>query len=245
MRILPVLDILRGQVVRGIAGRRSEYRPIVSTLTTSCEPCAVAQAFQQHFGFTQFYLADLDAISGQPPALDLLRRLKEAGFGLLVDAGIRQAQDARLVAAAGVQVVAGLETLAGPAVLTEIIQELGADRVLFSLDLKDGQPLGDLGHWRAATPWELVKQAIEDCGVLQMLVLDLARVGVGDGAGTEELCAKLAEHYPQVTLAAGGGVKDRTDLERLEQAGVKMALVASALHDGRLDKEALAPFPAY
>ena len=33
MRVLPFLDLKGGQVVRGIAGRRSEYVPIRSPLT--------------------------------------------------------------------------------------------------------------------------------------------------------------------------------------------------------------------
>ena len=35
MDILPVLDTLDGQVVRGVAGRRTQYRRIESKLTTS------------------------------------------------------------------------------------------------------------------------------------------------------------------------------------------------------------------
>ena len=41
MRILPVLDLKGGQVVRGLAGRRQEYQPIRSRLTPSCQPLAV------------------------------------------------------------------------------------------------------------------------------------------------------------------------------------------------------------
>jgi len=69
MKILPVLDVMGGVVVRGIAGRRSEYRPIVSRLTASTDPGDVAEAFRQHFGFDQLYLADLDALADRPPAL--------------------------------------------------------------------------------------------------------------------------------------------------------------------------------
>ena len=41
MRIIPVLDVLGGCVVRGVGGRRDEYRPIVSKLCNSREPPAV------------------------------------------------------------------------------------------------------------------------------------------------------------------------------------------------------------
>src|SRR5207253_1947746 len=64
MRILPVLDLQNGVVVRGLAGRRAEYRPVVSRLTTSHQPLDIAQAFRDIFGFEHLYLADLDAIAG-------------------------------------------------------------------------------------------------------------------------------------------------------------------------------------
>ena len=32
MEVIPVIDLLGGQVVRGVAGRRDEYRPIVSQI---------------------------------------------------------------------------------------------------------------------------------------------------------------------------------------------------------------------
>ena len=65
MPILPVIDLMGGQVVRGVAGRREAYRPMVSTLTDSSDPLAVACAFRKRFGFEELYLADLVA-SGEP-----------------------------------------------------------------------------------------------------------------------------------------------------------------------------------
>ncbi|MBC8130797.1 MAG: nickel transporter, partial [Rhizobiaceae bacterium] len=38
---------------------------------------------------------------------------------------------------------------------------------------------------------------------------------------------------------AAGGVRDEDDLMRLEKAGIAGALVASALHDGRIDRAVL------
>src|SRR5215470_8940340 len=91
--ILPVLDMMNGQIVRGVAGRREEYRPIVSKLIDSAEPLAVARAFRDQFGFTEFYLADLDAIQSGQAALDVYRCLQAEEFRLWIDAGIHTSQD--------------------------------------------------------------------------------------------------------------------------------------------------------
>jgi phosphoribosylformimino-5-aminoimidazole carboxamide ribotide isomerase len=242
MRFLPVLDLKDGLVVRGLAGRRHEYRPIVSRLTPSPRPRDVARAFRDHFGLTDLYLGDLDAIAGQPPALDVYAALHADGFRLSVDAGVRVAADGVRLARAGVEtVVAGLETLTGPAALAELCDLLGPARVLFSLDLKSGQPLIDLAGWQAADAAGMPARAVA-CGVRRLLVLDLARVGVGEGTGTEALCLSVSAAFPEVEVLAGGGIRDAADLERLQQHGVAGVLVASALHDGRLCRADLARF---
>ena len=94
MLVLPVLDILDGVVVRGIAGRRNDYRPITSRLTQSHEPLAVASAIRCEFGLTQFYIADLDGIMNHQPNQSLYLRLIADGFRLLIDPGIRDAAEA-------------------------------------------------------------------------------------------------------------------------------------------------------
>src|SRR5262249_14730485 len=130
MYLLPVLDLLGGQVVRGVAGRRQEYRPVVSRLAASADPLVVAQAFREHFGLTVLYLADLGALGGAPPALSTYRALREGGFRLWVDAGLRRPADADPLAETGVEgIVAGLETLEGPAALAELCAMYRPERV--------------------------------------------------------------------------------------------------------------------
>jgi phosphoribosylformimino-5-aminoimidazole carboxamide ribotide isomerase len=234
MPILPVLDLLAGQVVRGIAGRRAEYRPLVSRLVAGAEPFDVALALRRHFGCDTLYLADLDAIAGGAPAVSLYRRLQAAGFRLWVDAGLRAEADAApLVEADVASIVAGLETLARPSVLTQLCRQLGSERLVFSLDLKEGQPLGKPDLWPASDAWGIALAALA-AGVRRLLVLDLARVGVGTGVGTEELCVRLHRHDPALQITAGGGVRGLADVRRLQEHGVDYVLVASALHDGRI-----------
>jgi phosphoribosylformimino-5-aminoimidazole carboxamide ribotide isomerase len=240
MRIIPVLDLKGGQVVHGIGGRREEYRPIVSQLTTSCLPADVALAFRDRLGLTELYLADLDAIAGAAPAGAVYADLHSLGCRLWVDAGVRDGAYARVVAAEGIEkVVVGLETVDGPASLEAICNDLGGERVIFSLDLKGGRPLVDVSAWGPPDNFALAARAVA-AGVRGVIVLDLARVGTAGGVGTEDLCQRLAAAFPDIEVVAGGGVRDVTDLQRLRQCGVRAVLVASALHDGKLGPEHLA-----
>jgi phosphoribosylformimino-5-aminoimidazole carboxamide ribotide isomerase len=234
MWILPVLDLKGGSVVRGVAGRRAEYRPIVSMLIPSADPIEIAQALGRHFGLASFYLADLDAIAGEPPAWGIYRKLHELGFSLWVDAGVKDVELAVKLAGAGIDgVVVGLETVRGPDVVEELACGPIGKRIVFSLDLKDGVPLGDRDAWGWREPLEVARMVLR-AGVEKMIVLDLARVGMGAGLGTEDLCETLAAQWPAVEIIAGGGVRNAADLEELQRRGIKGAMMASALHDGRI-----------
>jgi phosphoribosylformimino-5-aminoimidazole carboxamide ribotide isomerase len=262
MQIVPVLDVMSGNVVRAIGGRRSEYRPLVSTLTASTEPLAVADAIRTRHGLSEFYLADLDAIEGAAPALDTFDRLRAIGLQLWVDAGVRDARDAERITEHVDSIVVGLETVRGPEVLAEICKFLrpsppasegegmgmrgvgpnpspdpsskrGREKdssPIFSLDLRDGQPLADCTAWGTTDPLLIAERAIA-AGIRRMIVLDLARVGRTDGPGTEDLVHALIHRFTGIDVFVGGGVRDRDDLERLESIGVAGVLVASALHD--------------
>jgi phosphoribosylformimino-5-aminoimidazole carboxamide ribotide isomerase len=229
---------MHGQVVRGVGGRRAEYRPLRSRLAPSADPLTVARAFRDHFGLTELYLADLDAIAGMPPACGVVAALGAEGFDVAVDAGLRNVADAVPLAGAGATaVVAGLETLSGPAVLDGLVKEFGAARVIFSLDLRDGRPLTTT-VWPIEDAWAIAAEAVRQ-GIRRLLVLDLARVGEARGTGTEAFCLRLATTFADVEILAGGGVRGRDDLDRLQRLGVKAVLVASALHDGKLQREDL------
>ena len=235
MRVLPVLDVMGGHVVRGVGGRREAYRHIRSRLTASSQPLDVAQAFRDYLGLEEIYLADLDAITGAEPAWSIFASLWARGFRLWVDAGVRTMTRACQLAEVGIEsIVVGLETVQGPAELAEIVRALG-DRIVFSLDLREGKPLGQRRVWEGDDARSIAAEAV-GLGVRRLLVLDLSRVGLGAGVGTSELCAQLSATTPDVEISTGGGVRDRTDLEELRFCGVHCALVASALHDGRLTR---------
>ncbi len=194
----------------------------------------LALAYRDRLGLHEVYLADLDAIAGAPPNLELVRRLP---MNVWVDAGVRDAEDAaRLLNAGASVVVAGLETLRGPDALEDLIARFGPNRVAFSLDLRNGRPLiADNKDW-SDDPLEIAATAV-GCGVSRMIVLDLGRVGSGNGIGTLGLIAEIRRTQPSVEIIAGGGVAGPSDLRAMGDAGVWGVLVGSSLHDGRIRRE--------
>ena len=239
MRVIPVLDLMRGEVVRGVGGRREEYRAIRSRIVDSARPLEVARAFRSAFGLEQLYVADLNALGGIEPQIGHIASLASDGFELLVDAGLRDAGRGHSLLDAGVaRVVAALETSGGPEELTSIVRELGRERVTFSLDLKAGKLLGDVTSWETDDPAGIALRAVE-CGVRSLIVLDLAGVGEARGVPTIPICQRLQNERADVEIITGGGVRNSDDLEEIAAAGVDGVLVASALHDGSLTPDDL------
>ncbi|HEV7223801.1 MAG TPA: hypothetical protein VGN42_13930, partial [Pirellulales bacterium] len=60
MQMIPVIDLMGGLVVRGVGGRRHEYRPIESRLCAGANPAAIARALREQFAIDEIYLAELD-----------------------------------------------------------------------------------------------------------------------------------------------------------------------------------------
>jgi phosphoribosylformimino-5-aminoimidazole carboxamide ribotide isomerase len=249
MQIIPVLDLAGGIAVHAQAGDRARYAPVESDLVPGRvgDPAALLRAFHATLDIHECYLADLDAIQGGAVQRTLIRELAEfhTGFAgaLLVDAGAHSPGSALEVLSCGAsEVVVGLETLHAFADLGAILNLVGRSRVVFSLDLRLGSPVlhASMQDARGAgpDPVSLAEQA-EATGVLTILLLDLGRIGTGCGVDLG-LLESLRHRLPDVRLLAGGGVLTRRDLERMRDVGCDGALVASAIHTGRLTAADLA-----
>ena len=237
MDLIPVMDLLGSAVVRGVAGRRREYRPIESRLSRSSQPADVASALFD-LGLPTIYVADLDAIERGQPNWGAYREMLAARptMNWLLDAGLTSVETAQRlldsdIATAIDGFVAGLESLPGPEILAKLLKTVGPERLVFSLDLKGGEPLLPREHsWPTRSPLEIALAA-RKLGAQRMIVLDLAAVGCGQGVPTLSLVAQLRRRCVDSQIVAGGGVRSIDDLSALEVAGCSAALVASALHD--------------
>ena len=243
MRVLGVLDLLAGRAVHARAGRRDRYKPVrtVAGVAIDGNAVALARTYLRPLGLTELYAADLDAIANRPPQDTLVAALEALGAPLWLDAGIASVTAARhaLELAAAV-VVVGLETLPSYEELAEICASAGGDRVAFSLDLRDGEPVvaSEASGIRGEPPHVVAARAA-GAGVAAVIVIDVARVGTGTGLDLA-LIARVREAVPGLTLLAGGGIRGADDLARLADAGCDGALVATALHDGRLGADDVA-----
>ncbi|CAN5477036.1 HisA/HisF-related TIM barrel protein [soil metagenome] len=232
MNLIPVIDLMHGQVVRAVRGDRKAYRPMVSKLCAGSEPLAMARALCEHCATKQLYVADLDALLGGAAHVDVLRLLlrEMPALELWLDAGFADAAAAdALLAQIGADAdrvvpIFGSESMASREALEQCFATSNSDHRVLSLDRRDGRRLDAAGCWEAPQFWPQ-----------RVIVMTLERVGSDAGPDLETL-ADVRTKAPGAFIVGAGGIRHADDLARAAEAGAGAWLVASALHDGRLPR---------
>jgi phosphoribosylformimino-5-aminoimidazole carboxamide ribotide isomerase len=222
MEIIPVIDLKDGLVVHARRGERDRYRPIETPLAPSSRPTDVVRGLRSLHPFDTVYVADLDAIMGRGDHDATVRTLKQAfpDVTFWVDNGVADVPAAeRWLAAELGHLVLGSESLTD----ADVARRFAADeRVILSLDFRDDAFQGPAALLAEPEVWPQ-----------RVIVMTLARVGSGAGPDLERLRSVRTAAARRAVYAAGG-VRDLTDLLALAERGLAGALVATALHEGRL-----------
>jgi HisA/HisF family protein len=228
MRIVPVIDIRHGVVVRAIAGRRADYRPLVSRLTSALTPLETVRDLLAFYPFENLYIADLDAIEGRSDNGSAIRDIGAAfpELELWIDPGLRQATDAaRWRDQQNLRLVVGSESISS---LKELCALTKADECILSLDFQGARFLGDPEILEKSLLWPS-----------HVIVMTLTRVGGDEGPDIARLAEIVARANGRAVFGAGG-VRYSEDFVALAHGGATGVLVSSALHDGRLTAAQLA-----
>lgn len=219
MRLVAVLDLMDGQVVRAVRGERARYAPICSALCPGSAPLALAEALLALHPFHALYVADLDAILRRGHNRAALQALRQSfpALELWVDSGIADAAALRAWQSLGLgRPVLGSESLAD----AEPLRRAAAARALLSLDFRGGAALDPGGIAAAPELWPP-----------EVIVMSLDRVGSGAGPDRGRL-AECRRQAPDRVFYAAGGVRNAADIAALAAAGAAGVLLASSLHDG-------------
>jgi HisA/HisF family protein len=228
MDVIPVVDILGGNVVRAVRGERSAYRPIRSALCDSSEPSRVARILLERCATRKLYVADLDALLGGDAQARVIAALLASipDLEVWLDAGFSGL-------AASHEILAALEPYASrvtPVFGSESLRSREeaarcfADReaAILSLDRRDGRPLDPGGCWTADAFWPS-----------RIIVMTLDRVGASAGPDLDTI-ADVRQRAPHAAVIGAGGIRDADDLRAAARTGAHAWLVASALHDLRI-----------
>jgi phosphoribosylformimino-5-aminoimidazole carboxamide ribotide isomerase len=220
MKLIPVIDLKNGLVVHAKQGLRDQYQPIKSVLTPNADIYSVLHSFLQLHAFDTFYIADLDAITGQGSHADLIQKVLNdfPKITFWVDAGYQKAQTFPHNY---------LPILGSECFTDENFDELADFKNRFVLSLDYGAKGEMLGAKKLFTHTELWSENV--------IIMTLNRVGSSSGVNVD-LLVQFKHDYPQENFIAAGGVRNVQDIKQLKIIGIQQVLVASALHSGVITK---------
>jgi len=226
MKIIPVIDLKNGIVVHARQGNREHYEPINTDLCKSSDIFQVIEAFLGVYAFDSFYIADLNAITHQGNhdllIADVLVRYPQIMFW--IDKGYRKYEE-------GVPTVSNtLPVLGSESYQNETISEIKAykNNFILSLDYSNTNALGADNLFSDPSFWPQ-----------NIIIMSLDRVGSNHGPDLNKL-TEFCKQYPDKNFIAAGGIRNKQDCMLLSKAGIRQALVASALHSRSIKPEDIA-----
>jgi phosphoribosylformimino-5-aminoimidazole carboxamide ribotide isomerase len=224
MLIIPAIDLLGGNVVRLVEGRRDR------ATVYSDAPGAVAREFVRA-GAERIHVVDLDgAFSGRRENLLAVQKICDAGAPVQLGGGVRDLETAARLLAAGVGwAVVGTLAARDPEAILRADPALAA-RLVVAVDARDGRVFVE--GWDQPTgldALELARKLAPRVG--GVLYTDIARDGTGRGPNVDAT-ARMARALAPLVVIASGGVGSLDDVRALRDAGVPACVVGRALYEG-------------
>jgi phosphoribosylformimino-5-aminoimidazole carboxamide ribotide isomerase len=176
----------------------------------------------------EVYVADLNILTGSGENLAVIRSISHKAK-TMADIGISNSSDLDRLPN-DITPILGTETAP-----FQMMEEAAKHRkVVASLDMKNRKVLTRDPLLAKQEPLQVLRR-LNDLPLEAIILLELDRVGTSLGLDREFLkkAALISEH----PLILGGGVKGVEDLTMLEELGFSGALVATAVHNGKIPLE--------
>jgi phosphoribosylformimino-5-aminoimidazole carboxamide ribotide isomerase len=237
MKIYPAIDILGGQAVRLIQGRKDQT-------TVYGDPIEMASKWVNK-GAEWLHVVDLDgAFEGKPKNLGVLRDMTAAvpKAKIQVGGGIRGMSTVELLFDAGIErIVLGTAAVQDQEFVKNALAK-HSGRVAIGIDARDGNV--QVSGWTEDSQIGAIDLArsLQDVGVRLVIYTDISRDGVLEGPNVEATRQMLASTH--LSVIASGGVSSLKDVHRLAEINhprLEGVIIGKALYEGRIRiEEALA-----
>ena len=209
MKIIPAIDLMDGKVVRLYKGD-----PKQKTVYSN-NPVEIAQRWEAA-GADILHLVDLDATLGIGSNLDMIKKILESvSIPVEVAGGLRDKSLVLEVAKLSERIVLGTLAFKDKSLLKLLLSELGAKKIVISVDHKDGEIV--IHGWQKGTGIKLIPAINEflEMGFTEFLLTNVSRDGTMEGPDLGFL--EQACNLPNTNIIASGGISNITDVCRCKR----------------------------
>lgn len=228
-QIIPAIDIIDGRCVRlsqGDYDRRRVYDASPEDMAKRYADC----------GVRRIHVVDLDgAKSSSPKNLKTLERMA-VGASVEIEwgGGIKSEDALRALFDYGADcAIVGSVAAREPELFIEWLLRFGGERMILGVDVRDSRV--SVNGWR-----EDLNLGVDDMvgeflphGVKQVVCTDISKDGMLQGPSFD-LYTDLQRRYDGVDFTVSGGIGSMSDIVRLDELGLRKAIVGKAVYENRI-----------
>ena len=229
MKIIPAIDLMEGKVVRLYKGD-----PQQKTIYSD-NPVDVAKKWEKN-GADMLHIVDLDATLGRGSNLDIIRKIIDnVSIPIEVAGGLRSESTVSDVAKISQRVVIGTLAFTDREVLKKLLEKLGAEKIVISVDHKDGEIVTH--GWQKGTGKKLIDSIKEflKLGFSEFLLTNVNRDGTLEGPDLKFL--ELACNLENANVIASGGISNVEDVIKVKEKKSFGVILGKALYENKISIE--------
>lgn len=229
MKVIPAIDLMDGKVVRLVKGD-----PKNKTIYSD-KPVEIAKKWE-NAGADRIHIVDLDATLGSGSNLQTIKKIaQEVSIPIHAAGGLRDEKAISDALSFADKVVIGTFAFKNRAILPELLEKLGKEKIIISVDQLNGKIV--INGWRQSTGIELIA-GIEDflkIGLNEFLLTSVERDGTLWGPDTDSLTK--ACKIKNAMIIASGGISDLKDTIAVKKCGVAGVILGKALYERKISVE--------
>lgn len=222
--IFPAIDIQNGESVRLYQG---EFNQKTLAAANPLDQLKIIKSY----GISYLHLVDLDgAKNGKPSNAELISKLCRVFQGFVeIGGGIRNEKTIENYLNNGVdRVILGSIALKNPSFTEKMIANYGNERIAIGIDGRDGLVATEGWLDQSTVPISKLIEMMSTAGARNFIVTDISRDGTMRGPNFD-LYQTLRQKFPQTNIVVSGGIRDISDIKKLQQSGIEDMIVGKSL----------------
>ncbi len=229
MKIIPAIDLMNGQVVRLYKGDPKQKT------VYSDNPIEIAKKWEAS-GADMLHIVDLDATLGTGSNISIIKKiLEEISIPVEVAGGLRDESLILDVIEISNRVVLGTLAFKDKELLKKLLESLGSEKIVISVDHIDGEIV--IHGWQDRTGIKLIDAIKEflEMGFTEFLLTDVSRDGTMEGPDLEFL--EQACNLGKTNVIASGGISNIHDVKAVKEKNAFGVILGKALYENKVSIE--------